>query len=239
MKKSQGLIITCRHRNPKNIVVTPEGESVCRCGVILLERMSDTTAVEPRNSTVSLYHKVENGCDPKDMKVVNKKIHIYHSSASEFSNICSKLNLSSCVAQSAWGSYHQLRSKTYFTRAKCALLSIYVACRESDQAVNESKICEAIRTVFCVKNTYNALSVISEMHEEAFKIGIDTNKGHSSSYYLNLEISQRQHLFMDARDYDRFKVIVMNNFGFIHGNSQNKARRAVEMGLNEMGVSLG
>ena len=235
MHNAKKLIIACRHDNPNHVIATPDGEQVCRCGVVLKERLPSTASPESK-STISLYNQVENGCDPNDMRVINKKIHVYSSTASEFSNICSKLNLSSFVQQRAWSIYHRLRSRTYFTRAKCAVFSIYVACRESSQAVSEVQIRESVRSVLCVKRAPSTLSVLSEMHEEALKIGVDTNRGHSSSYYLNLEIAKRQHLFGDARDYDRFKVRVMNNFSHISGNSQNRARRAVEIAMDEMGV---
>ncbi len=236
MKKLFQLLITCKHNRPNDITVTSDGESVCKCGVVLEEKMFDDSLVT-QNSVIPLYHQVENGCDPKDMKVVNKKIHIYSSSASEFSNICSKLKLSNSIQQRAWKIYHLLRSKTYYTRAKCATFSIYVACRESSQAIDEMQIQEAVQSVLCVKNTPSMLSVISEIHDDALHLGINTNEGHSSSYYLNLAISRKQHLFADSRDYDRFKVRVMNNFSCLHGNHQNRARRAVDIALDEMGVN--
>ena len=229
------LVIACRHNDMSNVIKTMEGEYVCKCGVILEEKIPDEGITNVKGN-ISLYHQVENGGDPRDMQVVNKKLHIYSSSASEFSNICNKLRLADFVRQRAWSIYHTLRTKTYFTRAKCAAFSIYVACRESSWPVKESQIRDAVRSILCVKNAPNMLSVISEMHEDAMRIGINTNDGHSSSYYLNLAISGKQHLFGDRVDYDRFHIRVMNNFAHLKGNHQNRARRAVDIALCEMGL---
>ena len=179
---------------------------------------------------------MENGGDPKDMKVTNKKIHIQVSTTSEFSNLCDKLQMPNFVQQRAWKIYNSLRSNTYYTRAKCAAFSVYIACRESGQAIDEEQIRDAIRFVLCIKNVPGMLNVISELHEDALKLGIDTNDGHSSRYYLNLVISTKQHLFVDSIDYDRFKVRVMDNFKQLGGNHKNKAKRAVEIALCEMGL---
>lgn len=170
------------------------------------------------------------------MKVVNKNIHIGNSSSSEFSNICSKLDLKEFIRHRAWNIYHTLRSKTYFTRAKCAAFALYLACREGGQSVSESDIQDAVRATLCVKNVPRMLSLIYEMHDDAMKLGIDSNRGHSSSYYLNLAISSKQYLFRNTHDYDRFKVLVMNNFAHLNGNLQSRARRAAEMALSEMGM---
>ena len=223
------------HNNPNKMVETSDGEIVCICGVIIEEKTSYAGFTHSQNA-VSLYHQIENGGDPKDMKVVNKKIHIHYSCVSEFSNICGKLKMHSFVQQRAWRMYQQLRSKTHFSRAKCSIFAIYVACRESSQAITEIQIQESIRSALCVKNVPNVLSVISEMHEEAFKIGIDTNEGHSSKYYLNLEMAEKQNLFADTRDYDKFKIKAMNVFECLNGNNQNKAKRAASIALDEMGA---
>ena len=233
MKKSFGLVITCRHNNPNRIIRTIDGENVCECGVILEEKIPDDQEISS-NSCISLYHQVENGCDPKDMKVINKKIHIHYSSASEFSNICNKLMMPDFTQKRAWGIYHTLRSKTYFTRAKCATFAIYVACREGSSPTTELQIQEAVRSVLCVKNSPNMLNVISEMHDEALNLGINTNNGHSSSYYLNLAISEKRHLFDDHGDYDRFIIRVTNSFAHLRGNHQNRAKRAVDVELRQM-----
>lgn len=235
MPKTTKLVISCRHRDPNAIIRTPEGEHVCKCGVVLDTRLPDESPILSQ-SKISLYHQVENGGDPRDMKVVNKKIHIHTSSASEFSNICNKLEMSNSTQQRAWHIYHMFRTKTYFTRAKCAVCSICISCRESGQPVDESHIREAVRSILCVKNAPSMLSVMSEMHDEALKIGINTNEGHSSAYYLNLAVSRKQHLFDDSADYDRFKIRVMDNFAHLNGNHQNRAKRAADIALCEMGI---
>ena len=235
MKTRFNLIITCKHDNPSNIVTTDNGELVCRCGVVLEEKMCEDV-YRPSTYTPSLYHQVETGGNPRDMKVVNKKIHISnYRSSSEFSNMCSKLDLKEFVRHRAWRMYHVFRSKTYYTRAKCATFALYHACRECGQSVSERQIREAVLSTLCVRKVPSILSVIYEMSEDAMRFGINTNEGHSSNYYLNLAISAKQHLFGDA-DYDRFKVLVMNNFAHLEGNNQNRARRAVEIALCDMGV---
>lgn len=236
MKESFRLIISCNHSNLSDRIATENGEIVCKCGVILEEETLETSHL-PSVSCPSLYHQVENGGDPADMKVINKKIHInnYHSS-SEFSNICSKLSLKEFIRHHAWQIYHRLRSRTYYTRAKCATFSIYIACRQGGQSISEGQIQEAVRSVLCVKKAPNALNVISELHDDAMSLGINTNEGHSSNYYLNLAISSKQHLFGGSQDYDRFKVMVMNNFAHLDGNLQSRAKRAVNIALCEMGV---
>ena len=239
MKKLFNLVITCKHNDPNKVFKTQDGEYVCGCGVVLQERLvEDAIPTTPSTSQrhVSLYHQLENGGDPKDMKVTNKKIHIQVSATSEFSNLCDKLQMPNFVQQRAWKIYHLLRTNTYYTRAKCAAFSIYIACRESGQAIDESQIREIIGIVLCVKNVPGMLNVISEIHEDALKLGIDTNDGHSSLYYLNLVISAKQHLFADSLDYDRFKIRVMGNFQQLSGNHKNKAKRAVDIALCEMGV---
>ena len=238
MNNQFNLVIGCKHNRPDQIVLTTDGESVCRCGVVLEEKMSIATSTTQTGArTTTLYHQVENGGDPKDMKIINKKIHIYASSASEFSNICDKLDLHSFVQQRAWRIYHTLRTRTYYTRAKCAVLAIYVACRESGNAVDEAQIKDAVRSILGVKNIPSVLGVISQMHEDVLKLGINTNEGHSSSYYLNLAITKKQHMFGDSRDYDRFKIRVTNNFAHLSGNHKSKAQRAVDIALEEMGMT--
>ena len=234
MKKQFSLTIVCKHNNPNQIITTMDGEYVCKCGVVLDEKLEDNYTL-PSKSTISLYHQMENGGDPQDMKVVNKKIHIYSSNVSEFSNICSKLELATFTQKRAWRIYHLLRNNTDFTKAKCASFAIYVACREGNKAIAESQIKEAIQSVLCVKNTPGMLAVISEMHDAASSLGINTNEGHSPNYYLNLAISQQQDQFNDQNDYDRFKTRAMENFTHMSGNHQNKARRAVSITLCELG----
>lgn len=228
-------INACRHDKPSQIIATSDGEHVCKCGVVLEEKIAVNHVVHPL-SKMSLYHQLEKGGDPNDMKVVNRGIHIHTSSVSEFSNICNKLGMPNFAQQRAWATYHKFRTRTYFTRAKCAMFSIYNACREAGLAVDEPQIKEAVVSTLGVKNTPSILSVMYELHEDAQKIGIDTNKGHSSGYYLNLAISRKQNLFVDQVDYDRFKVRVMHHFGNLDGHHQKKAHRAVDMTLCEMGV---
>ena len=227
----------CAHNDPLGIVQTREGEHVCGCGVVLQERTVEQFyqfATAPVR--VSLYHQVENGGSPVDMKVVNKRIHIHSAGSSEFSNICGKLEIQDCIQGRAWHIYRMLRSHTDHTRAKCAAFAIFVACREGDRPTDESRIREAIRSVMCIKNIPGMLAVISELHEDAKRLGVDTNDGHSPQYYLNAEISKRQDLFWNPRKYDRFKSAARENFELLHGNSRSRARRAAVIALCEVGV---
>lgn len=235
MKRKQRSWIHCMHNILEDRVITMDGEIVCRCGVVIEERSTDNSPVALKNN-VSLYHQMENGGDPRDMKVVNKNLYIHSSKVSEFSNICNKLGLPDPIQRRAWKTYDLCRRNTSHTKAKCAIFSIYHACRESSQIVDDIQIQDAVRSVLCVKNASNVLSVISEMHEDVFRLGIDSNKGHSAEYYLNIEIAKKQSLFSDLRDYDRFKIMVMKTVESLTGNNQNKAKRAVTISLNEMGV---
>ena len=140
------------------------------------------------------------------------------------------------IQKRAWNIYHTLRSNTVFTRAKCATFATYVACREGGNPKTESQIQEAVRSILCVKNSPGILNVISEMHDEALNLGINTNEGHTSSYYLNLAISEKRHLFDDKMDYDRFTMRVKNSFVHLQGNYQNRAKRATDIELHEMGL---
>ena len=242
MQKIFRLVIACKHKDPSNIFKTQEGEHVCKCGVVVEEKLADeamASAVSTPSSSqnnISLYHKMETGGDPKDMKVINKKIHVHTSTTSEFSNICNKLQMSNFIEQRAWKIYQLLRNKTHYTRAKCAAFSVYIACREGGQAINEKRIKSAIRSVLCVKTVPNMLNVISEMHYDALHIGINTNTGHSPKYYLNLAISKKQRLFENQAEYDKFKICVIDHFNQYSGNHQNKVNRAIQSALEEMGL---
>lgn len=226
----------CEHEKPGHIITTHNGERVCMCGVVLEEKIPEEHNYLYVQTNMSLYHQLENGGDPNDMKVINRGLHIHASSLSEFSNVCDKLGLPDFVQKNAWATYHKFRSATYFTRAKCALFSIYHACRDASIAVDERQIKEIIQFAMGVKNIPSALNVLYEMRDDALELGIDTNKRHSSTYCLNLAISRKQHLFEDQTDYDRFKIIVMRNFHDLDGNLRIRADRAVNMALCIMGV---
>ena len=228
-------IHACRHENPCRIERTHEGESVCSCGTVLEERLPEETGPPPKYP-VSLYHRLEKGGDPRGMKVVNRRLHIYASSLSEFSNICGKLGMPDSVQDKAWSTYHKYRSGTYYSRAKCAMHSIFSACREAGIPVNEGTIQDTIQSVMGVKSAPNSLSVISEMREEIIQMGIDSNQGHSSEYYLNLEIKQAYTRFSKA-DADRFKIILMRLYAGSIGNGQDRALRASKGAYGEMGAS--
>lgn len=228
-------IHACRHENPCRIERTHEGESVCSCGTVLEERLPEETGPSPKYP-VSLYHRLEKGGDPRGMKVVNRRLHIYESSLSEFSNICGKLGMPDSVQDKAWSTYHKYRSGTYYSRAKCAMHSIFSACREAGIPVNEGTIQDTIQSVMGVKSAPNSLSVISEMREEIIQMGIDSNQGHSSEYYLNLEIKQAYTRFSKA-DADRFKIILMRLYAGSIGNGQDRALRASKGAYGEMGAS--
>lgn len=233
------LIHTCRYDKQRQIVTTIDGERVCRCGTVLEEKLPEDGNHMYVQTNATLYLQLENGGDPKDMKVTNKGLHIHSSSLSEFSNICNKLNLPDFVQKNAWMAYHKFRSMTYYTRAKCALFSIYNTCRETGIAVDEPEINEAIHSVMGVKNVPSVLSAMYEMRDDALGIGIDTNKRHSSSHYLNLALSENQHYFEYMPDYERFKVLVMEHFNeHLIGNLHEKAVVAANMALRDMKVTI-
>lgn len=234
MKKQSNY--ACRHDKPSQIIMTFDGELVCRCGIVLEEKLPEDNNHMYMQTNTTLYLQLEKGGDPKDMKVTNKGLHIYASSLSEFSNVCNKLALPDYVQKKAWAAYHKFRSTTYFTRAKCSIFSIYNACREAGIAIDESQIDEAIRSIMGVKNIPHVLSAMYEMRDDALEIGIDTNKGHSSSHYLNLVVSRNQHCFEDQTDYDRFKILVTERFHDLRGNLQRRASLAADMVLCDMGM---
>lgn len=229
---------TCRHDKPNQIIMTHDGERVCRCGVVLEEKLPEDSNHMYMPTNISLYLQLEKGGDPKDMKVTNKRLHIYASSLSEFSNVCNKLALPDYVQKRAWAAYHKFRSTTYFTRAKCSMFSIYHACREAGIAIDEPQIDEAIRSTMGVKNIPHVLSTMYEMRDDALEIGIDTNEGHSSNHYLNLAVSKNQHYFEDQTDYDRFKILVIEHFCELRGNLQENASYAAGMALCDMGIEI-
>ena len=235
MYRTMQQIYACRHENPCQIARTDEGERVCSCGTVLEERLPEETGPPPKYP-VSLYHRLEKGGDPRGMKVVNPRLHIYASSLSEFSNICGKLGMPDSVQDKAWSTYHKYRSGTYYSRAKCAMHSIFSACREAGIPVNEGTIRSTIQSVMGVKSAPKPLSVISEMREEILQMGIDSNEGHSDEYYLNLEIKLGYARFNKA-DADRFKIMLMRYYVGAKGNGQNRALRAAKGAYKEMGAT--
>lgn len=224
----------CGH-DPRRAVHTADGELVCRCGVVLEERIPERSCAG-QQGRVSLYHQVEVGGSPQDMKAVSRRIHVYHPHSSEFSNICGRLGLPGFVQSDAWHVYRMLRSQTDHTRAKCAMFAVYVSCRRGGQPVPESEIRATVSSVLGVRHAPNILAVISELHEDAKAAGIDSNEGHSPQYYLNMEMSSRQGSFADPRLYERFRRLTCENFGRLTGNHQNRARRAAALAISEMGA---
>jgi len=224
----------CLHRDQSRIVPTPDGERVCMCGVVLEERVVEPFVPSSHNR-VSLYHRVEVGGSPQDMKVVNRRIHVYSPGSSEFSNICGKLFMSESNQNRAWHIYKLLRSNSDFTRAKCAMFSIYVACREGGQPVDERQITDSVCSAFGVRQVPNMLGTIYELHDTALRFGIDSNKRHSPEYYLNVEMRHSQDCF-DTYTYGLFREVAAGKFAHLKGNPKNRARRAVAMTLCEMGV---
>lgn len=228
----------CRHDVQRQIITTLDGERVCRCGTVLEEKLPEDGNHMYTQTNTTLYLQLENGGDPRDMKVTNKGLHIHSSSLSEFSNVCNKLGLPDFVQKNAWNAYHKFRSTTYFTRAKCAMFSIYKTCRETGIPVDELQINEAIHSAMGVKNVPSVLSAMYEMRDDALGLGIDSNQGHSSNHYLNLVISGKQHYFGHGPDYDQFKRLVMKHFHDLGGHLHKKAIRAAHMALLDMDVAL-
>ena len=223
----------CAHQS--RLTRTPDGELVCRCGVVVCERLPDEGPAE-LPARVSLYHRVELGGSQTDAKrAVGRRVHTHAQVSSEFSNICCKLGMPEFARLRAWSAYHKLRSRTAYTRAKCAMYAVYGACRAADFPVSEERVREAVLSVLCVRRAPTMLGVISELHEDAEALGLDSG-GHSPWFYLNLEISSAQGFFSDDGDFDRFRAAVMRLYQSLRGTHRSRARRAVQFALDSMAV---
>ena len=218
------------------LTATPDGELVCGCGVVVEERMPDAGPAE-LPARVSLYHRVEIGGSQTDARrAVGRRVHTHTPVSSEFSNICCKLGMPEFARLEAWSAYHKLRSRTTYTRAKCAMYAVYGACRTADFPVSEASIREAVLSVLCVRRAPTMLGVISELHQDAEALGLDTG-GHSPWFYLNLEISSAQGFFTDDGDFDRFRAAVMRVYQSLRGTHRSRARQAVQFALDSMAVA--
>ena len=223
----------CAHGS--RLTRTPDGELVCRCGVVVCERLPDEGPAE-LPARVSLYHRVELGGSQTDAKrAVGRRVRTHAQASSEFSNICCKLGMPEFARLRAWSAYRKLRGRTDYTRAKCAMYSVYVACRAADFPVSEERVREAVLSVLCVRRAPTMLGVMSELHEDAEALGLDSG-GRSPRFYLNLEISSAQGFFPDDGDFDRFRAAVVRLYRTLGGTRRSRARRAVRFALDSMAV---
>lgn len=230
MKAQRGA---CPHDG--HLTATLDGELVCECGVVVREKIPDEGPAE-LPARISLYHRVEIGGSQTDARrAVGRRVHTHSPVSSEFSNICCKLGMPEFVRLEAWSAYHKLRSRTTYTRAKCAMYAVYGACRAADFPVTEERVREAVLSVLCVRNAPTMLGVISELHQDAEALGLDAG-GHSPWFYLNLEISAAQGFFMDDGDFDRFRAAVMRMYQSLRGNHKSRAKQAVQFALDSMAV---
>lgn len=224
----------CAH-DGRRLTETADGELVCGCGVVVSERMPDAGAAE-LPARISLFHRVEMGGSQTDAKrAVGRRVHADAPVSSEFSNICCKLGMPEFVRLRAWSAYSKLRGRTPHTRAKCAMYSVYGACRAADFPVSEERIREAVLSVLCVSRAPTMLAVLSELHEDARALGLDSGGG-STRFYLNLEISSAQKFFPDDADFARFREAVVRLHRSLAGTQRSRAKRAVRFALDSMSI---
>ena len=208
---------------------------VCRCGVVVAERM-EAGAPAQAPARLSLFHRVEIGGNQTDARrAVGRRIHLRPPASSELSNICCKLAMPEFARLQAWAAYRKLRSATPHTRAKCAMYSVYCACRAARFPVAEERVREAVLSVLCVSRAPTMLAVLSELHQDAESLGLDSG-GRSPWFYLNLEISSAQGFFPDDGDFARFRAAVVRLYESLSGTRRMRARRAARFALDSMAV---
>lgn len=225
----------CLHEALSGRVFTDEGEVVCGCGTVLEEGMLEESGPGPAYP-LQLYHQLEKGGDPKDMKVVNPRLRVYRPQTSDFSNICGRLNMPPSLQHAAWVIYDKLRKKTRHSRAKCALVAIFHTCRESELPISESQIQMAIRMALSVRKVPGLFRSMYEVNEVLQEIGVEHDPDHAPKYYLNLLMSDILPTIRDPADRDRFKMIAMKKFANLGGDYRKRARRAIDYAYVEMGL---
>lgn len=218
----------CMHQT---IFDAESGEIVCtKCGMVLETIPEDAPAhVEERRS---LYHQLALGSDPKDAQRFRPRIRTDKPrDLSEFSNLCDQLLLPGPVKREAWRIYVKLRSLKCRTRARCALFSVFTACRYYGCGVSEERIRDAIPLALGVRNVpplSNALFAFSDI--------IKTDIGRGSVYYLNVEMASVQDGFTCMKDLDKFKMLANEYYRSLPGNAKSRAKKAVAKTLAKMGV---
>ena len=220
-------MIKCSH---EPIHDTETGEIVCtKCGMVLGTILEDAPVhSEDRRS---LYHQRTLGGEPKDAQKFRPRIRINNPrDLSQFSNLCDKLQLPGFIKHEAWDIYVKARSIKCGTRAKCALYSIFVACRYFGRGVSEKQIRDAIPPALGVREVPTLLKALFAFGDI---IKIDTAR--ESAYYLNVEVASLQDRF-SVEDFNKFRTLAEEYYRSLPGDAKNRAKRAVTKALAKMEV---
>lgn len=207
------------------------GEIVCtECGMVLETILEDAPAhTEERRS---LYHQLALGSDPKDAQRFRPRIRTDKPrDPSEFSNLCDQLRLPGLVTREAWRIYVKLRNLKCRTRARCALFSIFTACRYYGCGISDEQIRDAIPLALGVRNVPPLRKTLF-----AFDDIIKTDIARGSAYYLNVEVASVQDRFTCMKDLDKFKMLANEYYRSLPGNAKSRAKKAVTKTLAKMGV---
>ena len=206
-------------------------ETVCiKCGMVLGTILEDAPAhAEERRS---LYHQTTLGSEPKDAQRFRPRIRIDNPrDLSEFSNLCDKLRLPGPVKREAWGIYVKVRNLKCGTRAKCALYSVFVACRDFGCGVSEKQMRDAIPLALGVRNVPTLSKALF-----AFDDIIKTDTARRSAYYLNVEVASVQDRFPCMKDFNKFGMLAKEHYRSLPGNAKSRAKKAVDKALAKMGA---
>lgn len=205
------------------------GETVCtECGIVL-EPIPEDVPVHSEGRR-SLYHQMMLGSDPKDVQRFRPRIRTDKPrDLSEFSNLCDQLQLSGPVTREAWRRYVKLRNLKCRTRARCALFSVFTACRYYGCGVSEERIRDAIPLALGVQNVPPLGKTLL-----AFSNIIKTDADRRSAYYLNVEMTSVRDRFTCMKDLDKFKMLANEYYRSLPGNAKSRAKKAVAKALDKM-----
>ncbi len=243
----------CFCAKPRLITTINDYEIVCsRCGVVFgydysLSYDENTIPQRPKlqSPNVNLFLLREKGSNPRDnYHIIGKKLRIYnHSDISQFSDICSKLNLNQPLTAECWTLYQKLRKNAKFTRAKAACFAIYYICKGNKIPFQEENIREIVRQTLGVKKAPKEKSVIYKVNKlissnelQEYNDGQTLDK---KQFYLNLHISEAQKKFGDELPINTLKRLAGQHYDLVFDSANGidnidpntRAKRAVELAL--------
>lgn len=256
----------CFCTKPRLVTTINDYEIVCsRCGVVFgydYNSSNDENTTQHRSksksSNINLYLLREKGGSPKDnYHIINKKLRIYnHSDISQFSDICSKLELNQPTTAQCWRLYQKLRKSARFTRAKAACFAIYYVCKCNKIPFQEENIREIVRQTLGVKKAPKEKSVIykvnklfssTDLQESNDAQTLDQKLGirvrnvteDKKQFYLNLHISEAQKKLGDALPINTLKRLASQNYEMIFNSTNSfnnidpntRAKKAVGFAL--------
>ena len=243
----------CFCAKPRLVTTINDYEIVCsRCGVVFgydynLSYDENINAQRPKSksSNINLFLLREKGGSPRDnYPVIGKKLRIYnHSDISQFSDICSKLNLNQLTAAQCWRLYQKLRKSAKFTRAKAACFAIYYVCKRNEIPFQEENIRDIVRQTLGVKKAPKEKSVIYKVNKmfssNDLQESNDAQTLDKKQFYLNLHISEAQKKLGDALPINTLKRLACQNYemvfdstnGVDHMDSNTRAKKAVGLAL--------